>query len=88
MRRKLGRTTRGRDLAIRKEVLKYPGHSRLANTKFGGNRTGGMMIGGQRKDIFLLSRRDGVHDELWDAKGSGPGYIASIQVLSMITSLW
>ena len=74
--RKLGRMTRGRDLAIRKEVLKYPGHSRLANTKFGG----------QRKDVFLLSRGDGVHDELWNAKGSGPGYIASIQVLSMITS--
>ena len=78
--------TRGRDLAIRKEVLKYPGHSRLSNTKFGGNRVSSMMIGGQRKDVFLLSRGNGVHDELWDAKGSGPGYIASIQVLSMIAS--
>ena len=86
MGRKLGRMTRGRDLVIRKEVLKYPGYSRLANTKFGGNRVSGIMIGGQRKDVFLLSRGDGVHDGLWDAKGSGPGYIASIQVLSMITS--
>ena len=79
MGRKLRRMTRGRDLAIRKEVLKYPGHSRLANTKFGGNRASGMMIGGQRKDVFLLSRGDGVHDELWDAKGSGPGYIVQFR---------
>ena len=45
-----------RDLLIREEVLKYLGHSRLANTKFRGN---GMMIGGQRKDIFRI-RGDGM----------------------------
>ena len=52
-----------RDLLI-EEVLKYPGHSRLANTKFGGNNMNGVMIKGQRKDIFLLIRGNGVHDEL------------------------
>ena len=52
------------DLSIREEVLKYPGHSRLDNTKFGGNNTNGVMIGGQRKDIFLLVRGDGVYNEL------------------------
>lgn len=31
--RKLGRTTSRGDLSVRKEVLKYPGYSRLANTK-------------------------------------------------------
>ena len=63
-----------RDLLIKKEVLKYPGHSRLANTKFGGNSTNGVMIGGQRKDIFLLIRGDRVHDELQDAEDTSPGY--------------
>ena len=53
-----------RDLLIREEVSKYPGHSRLANTKFGNNNLNGVMIGGQRKDIFLLIRGDRVHDKL------------------------
>jgi hypothetical protein len=88
MGRKLGRTTRGGDLLVRNKVLKYPGHSRLANTKFGGNRASRMMIGGQGKDVFLLGRGDGVHDELWGVHDTRPGYIASIQALSMITSLW
>ena len=64
MGRKLGRTTSRGDFSVRKEVLKYPGYSRLANTKFGGNRANRMMIGGQGKNVFLLDRGDGVHDEL------------------------
>ena len=64
MSRELGWMTSMQDLSIKEEVLKYPGHSRLANTKFGGNKTNGVKIGGQRKDIFLLIRGDGVHDEL------------------------
>ena len=64
MSRVLGWMTSMQDLSIREEVLKYPGHSRLANTKFGGNNTIGVMLGGQRKNIFLLIRGDGVHDEL------------------------
>ena len=60
MSRELGWTTSMRNLLIEEEVLKYPGHSRLANTKFGGNNMNGGIIEGQRKDIFLLIRRDGV----------------------------
>ena len=45
-------------------ILKYARHSRLTNTKFGGNNTNGVVIGGQRKDIFLLIRGDGVYDKL------------------------
>ena len=63
-------------MAIRKKVLKYPGYSRLANTRLGGNLMNGEAIESQRKDVFFLSRRDGVHDELWSAKEVSTDYIA------------
>ena len=62
--RKLGRMASRRGLVIGKEVLKCPRDSRLANTKFGSNITSGDAIGGQRKDVFFLSRGDGMHWEL------------------------
>ena len=61
--RKFGRTTSSRSLVTGKEVLKCPRDSRLANAKFGSNMTSGDAIGGQRKDVFFLSRGDGMHWE-------------------------
>jgi hypothetical protein len=61
--RKFGMMTSRRGLVIGKEVLKYPRDSRLANAKFGSNMMSGDAIGGQRKDVFLLSRGDGTHWE-------------------------
>jgi hypothetical protein len=61
--RKFGRRTSRRGLVIWKEVLKYPRDSRLSTAKFGSNMTSGDVIGGQRKDVFLLSRGDGMHWE-------------------------
>ena len=51
--REFGWMTTMRDLLIREEDPKYPRHSRIAHTRFGGNNMNGVMIGGQRKDIFL-----------------------------------
>jgi len=62
--RKLGRASSTRDLLIRKEFLNNPGYSRLAHMNFGGNETSWETFRSQRKDVFLLSRGDGVHDEL------------------------
>ena len=62
--RKLGRSASRRALVIRKEVLKCPRDSRLANTKFGGNMASGDAIRGQGKNILFLSRGDGVHWKL------------------------
>jgi hypothetical protein len=50
-------------LVIEKEVLKCPRDSRLANAKFGSNMMSGDANEGQRKDVFLLSREDGMHWE-------------------------
>ncbi len=60
----LGGMTRGRHLVIGKNIVKGPDDSRLSKTSFLSNRVGGMAMGSQRKDIFLLSRGDGMHDEL------------------------
>ena len=59
--RKFGRATSRRCLMIGKKVLKCPRDSRLANAKFESNIASGDAIGGQRKDVFLLSRGDGMH---------------------------
>ena len=61
--RKFGRTSSRRGLVVGKEVLKGSRDSRLANTKFGSNMTSGDAIGGQKKNVFLLSRGDGMHWE-------------------------
>jgi hypothetical protein len=37
--------------------------SRLAKTSFLGNRVSRVTMRSQRKDIFLVSRGDGMHDE-------------------------
>jgi hypothetical protein len=60
---KFGRMTSRRGLVIGKEVLKCSRDSRLANAKFGSNMTSGDAIRGQRKDVFLLSRGDGMYWE-------------------------
>ena len=59
--RKFGRTTSQRSLVIGNEVFKCPEDSRLANTKFESNMMSGDPIGGQRKNIFLLSREHGIY---------------------------
>lgn len=59
--RKLDRTSRRRYGSVGKEVPEYPGDSRLADTQVGGNFMSRMTIRGQRNDVFLLSRGDGVH---------------------------
>ena len=61
--RKFEIMTNKRGLAIRKEVLKCPRDSRLSNVKFGCNMTSGNAIGGQKTDVFLLSREDRMHQE-------------------------
>jgi hypothetical protein len=61
--RKFGRTTSRRGLVIEKEDLKCPRDSILANAKFGSNMMSGDAMGGQRKDVFLLSRGDGIYWE-------------------------
>jgi hypothetical protein len=61
--RKFGRMISRRGLVIGKEVLKCPRDSRLVNAKFGSNMMSGDAIGGQRKDVFPLSREDGTHWE-------------------------
>ena len=61
--RNLGRTTSRRGLVVGNEVLKGPRDSRLANAKFGSNMMSGDAIGGQRKNVFLLNRGDGMHWE-------------------------
>lgn len=61
---KFGRTSRKRCRSIGEEVLEYPGDSRLADSHSRGNETSRVAIRGQRKDVFLLSRRDGVHGGL------------------------
>ena len=76
MSRELGWIISIRDVLVREEVMKYPRHSKLADTKFEGNKMNGVMIGCQRKDIFFLSRGDGVHDGFSDAEDTSPGYIA------------
>ena len=48
---------------VGKEVSEYPGDSRLAETKGGGNITSGMVMTGQSKDVFFLSKGDGMHGE-------------------------
>ena len=62
---KFGRTTSRRGLVVGKEVLKGPRDSILANAKFESNMTSGDAIGGQRKNVFLLSRADEMHWEWW-----------------------
>ena len=59
--RKFGRTTSRRGLVIEKEVLKCPRVSKLANAKFGSNIISGDPIEGQRKNVCLLSREDGIY---------------------------
>ena len=59
--RELGRATKMRGLSIGKKVLEYSGDSGLANTSLRGNITGGVTMGDQRKDVFLVGRRNGVH---------------------------
>ena len=62
--RKLGWAASKRSVMIGKEILRCPGNSRPANSKFGGNLMIGETIRSKRKDIFLLSRGDGMHAEL------------------------
>ena len=50
-------------LAIRKEVLECQRDSRLVNVKFECHMTSGDAIGGQKTDVFLLSREDRMHQE-------------------------
>ena len=57
----LGRMTKIRHLSVRKKVLEYSGDCRLAYTSLRGNFVSGVTMRGKRKDVFLLSRRDGVH---------------------------
>ena len=61
--RKFEIITNRRDLAIRKEVLKCQRDSRLANIKFECNMTSGNGIGGQKTDVFVLSREDRMHQK-------------------------
>jgi len=50
-------------MPVGKVFLEYPGDSRLTGTHSRGNITSRMAISGQRNDVFLLGRGDGVHDE-------------------------
>ena len=56
--------TRDWHFAIGKDVMKSSDDSRLAKTSSLGNRVSRMTMRSQRKDIFLVSRGDGMHDEL------------------------
>jgi hypothetical protein len=65
--------TSRRDLSIRKEFLKDPGHCRPANTNSGGNLMNRKIIGSKGEDVFLLSRGDGMHSGLEDPRNTEPG---------------
>ena len=62
--RKLKWAASKRSVVVGKEFMKCSGNNRPSNTKFGGNMMIGEAIGSKRKDIFLLSRGDRMHDEL------------------------
>ena len=47
---------------VEKEVSEYSGDGRLAETKRGGNMTSGITMTSQSKDVFFLSREDGMHE--------------------------
>ena len=49
-----------------KNFVKCSDDSRLANTSFGGNGVSRIAMRSERKDIFLLSRGNRMHDELRD----------------------
>ena len=55
--------TNRRGLAIRNEVLECQRYNRLANVKFECNITSGNAIGGQKTDVFLLSKENRMHQE-------------------------
>ena len=55
--------------------IKCSGNSKPGNTKFGGNIVIGETIGSKRKNVFLLSRGDGMHDKLWLLVNVGLVYI-------------
>lgn len=59
--RKLGRTTPRGVMLIKMEISECSGYCGLAETKSGGNSASRMAIGGQRKNVFLLSRGGGMH---------------------------
>jgi hypothetical protein len=59
--REFGRPTKVGGLSIGKKVLEYSGDSGLANTSLRGNIASGVAMGSKRKDIFLVSRRNGAH---------------------------
>ena len=50
-----------RGLSIGKKVLECSGDSGLADTSLRGSIAGGVTMGSKRKDVFLVSRRNGVH---------------------------
>ena len=62
--RELGRTTSRREFPIRKVFLKDSVYSRPSNTSSRGNLTNRIAIRSKRKDIFLLSRGDRMHNEI------------------------
>ena len=64
--------------------MKCSGNSRPSNTKFGGNMAIGETIGSKRKNVFLLSRGDGMHDKLWLLVSVGLVYIACRHCLMAI----
>jgi len=45
------------------QLIQISRDNRLANTQFGGNRTTRISIRGQGKDIFFLSKGNGVYSE-------------------------
>ena len=59
--RKLGRTTPRGVMLIEMEVSECSGYCGLAEAKSGGNSASGMVIGGQKENVFLLKREGGVH---------------------------
>ena len=79
--RELGRTASKRSIMIGKKIFKYSANSSPANAKFGGNIACRKTIGGQRNDIFFLSRGDGVHSELKSLETINLDYIAEIEAL-------
>ena len=50
---------------VEKKVYEYSGDSRLAETKGKGNITSGIVMAGQSKDVFCLSRGSGMHGGKW-----------------------
>ena len=74
--RKLGRTTSRRHLAMGEGFVKGSVDCTFGQTSPLGNRTRGVAMRGQGKDVFLISRGDGAHVELQVCHKIGCGYIA------------